>query len=157
MAGRINKVRQEQGLSLIDATGAQTYIEGFSANYPKVREFFETEWRRLQAMPQKETVVRSLMGMIRKFDTRANPAVERKFRGTVPQQIEADLIKTAIVRLHGLFKRWRMGARMGTMFHDSLWAKAPEEEAAQVKHLVRRMIETPGNPYLNVPVEADFA
>jgi len=156
LAGRINKVRQGQGLPFINTAGAQGYIDGFYDRYPKVREFFETEWQRLKAIPQSERLVRSLLGRIRKFDTRANPAVERRFRVTVPQQIEADLIKTAMVRLSRIFNRRKMGARIVMMIHDSLWVEAPEKEAGQVRHLMKRMMEMAGKPYLKVPLGVAF-
>ena len=98
--------------------------------------------------------VKSLLGRIRRFDTRANPATQRSFRVTWPQQIEADLIKTAMVRLDRIFRRRKMGARIVMVIHDALWVEAPHEEAGQVRHLMRRMMTTAGK--LNVPLAVDF-
>jgi DNA polymerase I-like protein with 3'-5' exonuclease and polymerase domains len=49
-----------------------------------------------------------------------------------------------------------MGARLVMMIHGSLWVEAPEEEAAHVRRLVRRMMETAGKPYLKVSLEVAF-
>lgn len=80
--------------------------------------------------------------------------MERKFRITWPQQIEADLIKTAMVRLDRIFMRRNMRARIVMMIHDALWVEAPEEEASDVKHLVKRMMTTAAK--LRVPWEVDI-
>ena len=88
---------------MIDEETAQAYIEGFYARYSGVQDFFEKEWKKLKALPMERRSVKSLLGRIRRFDTRANPAIQRSFRVTWPQQIEADLIKTAMVRLDRIF------------------------------------------------------
>jgi hypothetical protein len=61
-----------------------------------------------------------------------------------------------MARLHRIFKRQNMRARIVMMIHDSLWLEAPQEEAAQVRHLVRRMMETARKPSLKVPLKVDF-
>jgi DNA polymerase-1 len=73
---------------------------------------------------------------------------------TWPQQIEADLIKTAMVRLDRIFKKRGMAARIVMMIHDALWVEVPAEEADQVRHLMRRMMATAAK--LRVPLVADF-
>lgn len=75
-------------------------------------------------------------------------------RVTLPQRIEADLIKTAMVRLDRIFRRREMGARIVMMIHDALWVEAPHEEEAEVRHLVQRMKITAGK--LKVPLEVDL-
>jgi DNA polymerase I len=80
--------------------------------------------------------------------------VERSFKVTWPQQIEGDLIKTAMVRLDRIFRRRGMGARIVMMIHDALWVEAPREEENEVRHLVERMMTTAGK--LTVPLAVDF-
>ena len=55
-----------------------------------------------------------------------------------------------------IFTHRNMETNIVMMIHDSLWVEAPQEEAAQVKHLVRRVMETAGKPYLKVPLEVDL-
>jgi len=74
---------------------------------------------------------------------------------TWTQQIEADLIKTAMVRLDRIFRRRNMKARIVMMIHDALWVEAPNEEENEAKRLVRRMMTTAGK--LHVPLKADFS
>jgi len=73
---------------------------------------------------------------------------------TWPQQIEADLMKTAMVRLDRIFRRRNMKARIVMMVHDALWVEAPLEEENEVRHLVERMMTTARK--LDVPLGIDF-
>jgi DNA polymerase-1 len=150
LAARINQLRRDQGLLPIDAAAAETYIDTFYVRYPRVKEFFDAEWQRLKRTPQSQRVVKSPLGRIRRFDTRATRAIERKFRVTVPQQIEADLIKNAMVRLHRIFHSRNMEARIVMAIHDALWVEAPKKDEAEVRHLVRRIMETAGRPWLRI-------
>jgi DNA polymerase-1 len=99
-------------------------------------------------------VVRSPIGRVRRLDSYPSKALERSFRVTLPQQIEADLIKTAMVRVDRIFRRRNMRAHIVMMIHDCVWVEAPEEEAEQVRHLVRRIMITAGK--LRVPLEVDI-
>lgn len=80
--------------------------------------------------------------------------MERKFRITLPQQIEADLIKTATVRLDRIFRRGNMKARIVMVIHDALWVECPENEVEQVRHLLTKMMTTAAK--LRVPLEVDI-
>jgi DNA polymerase-1 len=162
LCGKINAVIANKNRSLapkvyqdmIDEKTAQAYIYGFQSRYSGVQDFFEKEWKKLKALPMERRSVKSLLGRIRRFDTRANPATQRSFRVTWPQQIEADLIKTAMARLDCIFTKRKMGARIVMMIHDALWVEAPHAEAEQVRNLLRKMMTTAGK--LRVPLEVDI-
>jgi DNA polymerase I len=145
---------RHERLSLMDEARAERYIEQFHGRYPGVKEFFDREWKKLKRLPQVDRVVRSPLGRVRRFNTYPSKAVERSFRVTWPQQIEADLIKTAMVRLDRIFRRRGMGARIVMMIHDALWVEAPREEENEVRHLVERTMTTAGK--LTVPLSVDF-
>ncbi len=119
-----------------------------------MKAFFAKEWTKLKGLPLDQRVVSSLLGRIRRFPTRMTPQVERRFRVTLPQQIEADLIKTAMVRLDRIFRRRKLGARMVMVIHDALWVEAPEEEAVEVKRLMEKMMTTAAK--LSVPLAVEF-
>ena len=110
----------------------------FMPGIPEFEEFFADEWKKMTKLPVKDRVVRSLLGRERHFPWRPSAAVERQFRVTWPQQIEADLMKTAMVRLDRIFRRRNMKARIVMMIHDALWVECPEDEAEQVRHLVEK-------------------
>lgn len=77
-----------------------------------------------------------------------------QFLVTWPQHIEADIIAAVMVRLDRTFLRSRLKACMVMMIHDSLWGEAPEEDANQVRYLVRATMTETGE--LNVPLEVDI-
>jgi len=152
---KINDLKEQQGSAdLIDFDTAYSYIDGFYGRFPKVREFFAQEWEKLKRPPAQERVVRSLMGRERRFPRRPSSEMERQFRVTWPQQIEADLIKTAMVRLNRIFRRRNMKARIVMMIHDSIWVEASETEEAQVRRLMRRIMTKAGR--LRVPLAVDI-
>jgi DNA polymerase I len=83
LAGRINRIRQAQGLAYIDEGTAQGYIDGFYTKYAGVKAFFAREWDKLKALPPDQRVVSSLLGRIRRFPTRMTPQVEGRLPGYV--------------------------------------------------------------------------
>jgi DNA polymerase I-like protein with 3'-5' exonuclease and polymerase domains len=76
------------------------------------------------------------------------------FRVTWPQQIEADLIKTAVVPLDRILRRGNMNAHIVRQSTMPCGVETPEEEADQVRHLVRLMMTTAVR--LGVPLEGDI-
>ena len=152
---KINRVKQSQGgTDFIEVSTAESYINAFYSRFPKVRDFFAQEWENIKKLPGQERVVRSLRGRERNFARRPSSEIERQFRVTWPQQVEADLIKTSMVRLDRIFRRRNLKARIVMMIHDALWVESPEDEAEQVGHLVRRMMTTAGK--LNLPLEVEI-
>ncbi|MFC1833869.1 DNA polymerase [Thermodesulfobacteriota bacterium] len=152
---KINDLKERQGSTdLIDLTVAQSYIDGFYAKYPRVKAFFDEQWERVKQLPSQDRVVRSLIGRERRFPRRPTAEMERQFRVTWTQQIEADLMKTAMVRLDRILRRRGMKARIVMMIHDALWVECPNDEENEVRRLVRRMMTTAGR--LDVPLDIDF-
>ena len=155
LSAKINELKKQQGRTdFVDESTAASFIEGFYAKYPKVGSFFEGEWARLKKLPRQERVVQSLLGRLRKFDQYSSAKVERQHRITWPQQIEADLIKTAMVRLERIFLRRRLDARIVMVIHDALWVEATISKKAEVKRLMERMMTTAAK--LTVPLVVDF-
>ena len=68
------------------------------------------------------------MARERRILRRPSSQMERQFPVTWPQQIEADLIKTAMVGLDNGFRQNVMRARIAMMIHDSIWVEASAEE-----------------------------
>ncbi len=59
-------------------------------------------------------------------------------------------------KLHGILNGRKMGARIIPRIQDSLWVEAPQKEASEVSHLMKRAMEMARKPYLQVPLEVDF-
>jgi len=152
---KINELKHHHGVAgFINEETAQSYIDGFYRRFPKVKDFFAHEWEKIKRLPPQERVVCSLIGRERHFPRHPSSEMERQFRVTWPQQIEADLIKTAMLRLDRIFKTRKMRAQIVMMIHDSLWVEAPNEEAEQVRHLLRRMMTRAAK--LTVPLAVDL-
>jgi DNA polymerase-1 len=139
---------------LIDEQRARSYIEGFHSRFTKVKKFFGLEWEKLKKLPAPDRVVQSLIGRERRFSRRPTAEMERQFRVTWPQQIEVDLTKTAMVRLHRIFRRRNMKARIVMMIHDALWVECPNEEQSEARRLVRRTMTNAAR--LNVPLVVEL-
>jgi DNA polymerase I len=162
LAGRINSeilmrnrdLPAEEHQASIDEARAERYIDQFHERYPGVKQFFDREWKKLKRLPQSDRVVPSPSGRIRKFNTYPSKALERSFKVTWPQQIEADLMKTAMVRLDRIFRRRNMKARLVMMIHDALWVEAPHDEKSEVRRLVERMMTSVAK--LRVPLAVDI-
>ena len=155
LARKINGLRERRDSGdFVHESTARSYIEGFYGRLPKVRAFFDREWDRLKKLPIQDRMVRSLMGRERRFPRRATAEVERQFRVTWPQQIEADLMKVAMVRLDRILRRRGLKARFVMMIHDALRVEFPQEEGNEVRSLVRKMMTTAAS--LDVPLEIDI-
>jgi DNA polymerase I len=162
LASRINSeilkrnrtLPNEEQQPVIDEATAQAYIDQFHDRCPGVRLFFDREWAKLKRLPQKDRVVRTPLGRIRRFNSYPSRALERSFKVTWPQQIEADLIKTGKLRLDLIFRKRNMEARIVIMIHDALWVECPEDESEQVRHLIWTIMTTAAK--LKVPLDADI-
>ncbi|MFC1833520.1 DNA polymerase [Thermodesulfobacteriota bacterium] len=155
LAGKINELKHLQGAKdFIGDETARSYIDGFYGRFPKVKIFFNQEWEKLKKIPVQEIVVPSLIGRARSFPRRPTAEVERQFRVTWLQQIEADLIKTSMVKLDGIFRRRNMKPRIVMMIHDALRMDFAEEEAEEVRSIMRSVMTT--TVQFSVPLETDL-
>ena len=85
---------------------------------------------------------------------RKSDKLKRIMKATLLQQVESHLLKVALVSLHSELKARNTGARIVMIVHDAIWVEAPQEEAEQVRHLVRKMMTTAGR--LRILLEVDI-
>jgi DNA polymerase-1 len=143
LCNKINRLKDSQKRrDFIDVATAQSHIDDFYGRFPKVRDFFRQEWEKLKKLSAQERVVRSLIGRERQFQRRPSSEMERQFRVTWPQQIEADLIKTGMLRLDRTFRRRNMKARIVMMIHDSIWIEAPIAEKEEARKIMAEVMTT---------------
>jgi DNA polymerase I len=119
---------------------AQAYADGFSHQCPGIADFFVRERENLRKRYRKDRFVTSPPGRMRRLPTGANKAVERQCSVTLPQMMEADILKTAAVRLDRIFRRGDRGARMVMTVHDSMWVEVPAEEQSDVRELMQSVM-----------------
>jgi DNA polymerase-1 len=152
---KINDLKEKRGeTDFIGVETALDYMSGFHTRYPRIKFILDLEWKRIKSQPMDKRGVSSLTGRFRRFNRRATSRVERQFRVTWPQQIEADLIKTSMVRLDKIFKKRELEARLVMMIHDSIWVETPSDEEPEIRSIMEDVMTTAGE--LDVPLEVDF-
>jgi len=139
----------------IPTAEAQRFIDAYFAGLPRVREYLEGT----KETARRTGKVTTLFGRVRwiaGLDS-GNPNVrgnaERMAINAPVQGTAADLIKLAMVRLHGELERRRLPARMLLQVHDELVLEVRSEAAAEVTALVREVME--GAAALSVPLKVD--
>ncbi|MGO9614144.1 MAG: DNA polymerase [Dissulfurispiraceae bacterium] len=131
----------------------QAVIDQFFETYSGAKAFFEQQWEKLKRQ-RGERVIRSPFGRIRKFPGRLDAEEKRKMRVTLLQQVEADIVKIAMVKIVWNLKRHSMNTRIVMMIHDSAWLEAPEEEKDFAQFLMKHLMTTAVK--LSVPLEVDW-
>jgi DNA polymerase-1 len=134
---------------------AEEFIEAYFARYPSVRQFIE----QTIARARETGYVRTLLGRLRRLpDLKAKNfqvrmEAERQAMNTPVQGSAADLIKKAMIDLHGELRARKMKSRLILQIHDELLLEVPEGEAEVARGLVRAIME--GALQLEVPLVAE--
>ena len=140
------------GVSVAEAKNyMEAYFERFAGvrsymtdvvEQAKERGFVETLWHRRRALPE----LSSSNFNLRAFGERV--ALTMPIQGTA-----ADIMKLAMVRVADRLKKENLRARLLLQVHDELIVECPEEEAEQVRTLLREEME--GAAELRVPLTAE--
>jgi DNA polymerase-1 len=134
---------------------AQEFIDAYFKGFPRVRIFIDQmleEARRtgvVKTMFGRRRLVPNLVS--RNFQMRAQSereAVNMPIQGTA-----ADILKRAMIDLHGELARRAMRARMILTVHDELLFETPRDEADDAAAVVREKMESAVE--LDVPLEVD--
>jgi DNA polymerase I len=143
---------QKLGTSVAEA---KTFIEQYFERFPGVRRYLDDQIAKARDCGFVETLsgrrryipeLRSRNYNIRQFGERA--ATNAPVQGTA-----ADIIKIAMIRIAAALAARGGRARMLLQVHDELVLEAPADEAAEVRDLVRDLME---NAFpLDVPLEVD--
>jgi len=122
---------------------AQAFIDAYFAGFPGVRRFIDT----LLAEARETGVVKTLFGRRRAVpeltsrNGQVRAAAERVAVNLPIQGTAADILKRAMIALHGALAARGGRARMILTVHDELVFEAPREEAGEVAALVREGME----------------
>ncbi|RMF81170.1 MAG: DNA polymerase I, partial [Planctomycetota bacterium] len=152
----------QTAFGLAQATGmsrgeAQHFIDEYFARYPRIAGFI----RQCVETAKREGCVRTILGRRRplpEINSRNNAArsqAERLAVNTVIQGSAADLIKTAMIRLHARIRDERLPLRMLLQVHDELVCEAPGERADELAATVAEVMRTAMT--LKVPIRVDVA
>ena len=147
---------QRTGLSQEEAA---EFIANYFARYPKVREYIEETKR----MAREKGYVSTLLGRRRYFPElrstsrahgRVKRAAERMAINMPIQGSAADILKIAMIRLHGALQERGLASRLTLQVHDELVLEVPEGEVKTVAPLVRSVME--GAYELRAPLKVEI-
>ena len=126
----------------VDRASAQSYIERYFARYPGVRDYMQNTREAAKRQGYVETFfgrrlwvpeINSPNGMRRQGAERA--AINAPMQGTA-----ADLIKLAMIAVHGWLAEHKLGTRIIMQVHDELVLEVPENELALIKENLPRLM-----------------
>jgi DNA polymerase-1 len=160
----MDKVTQEMrriaktiNFGIIYGMGPQTLAEGLGIDLKSAKDYISAYYERYQGvaryreemigLARDKGYVTTLFNRRRylpdiNHDQRVIRAeAERMAINTPIQGTAADLIKQAMIRIHGRLKKERVRARMLLQVHDELLFEVPEEEMERVGAMVKEQME----------------
>jgi len=139
----------------IDKKTAQGYINAFWLRYSVARQFLNGIVNDLKSQPPEDRAVKSYLGRMRRFDGAFGPREQRQAKATLLQQMEAEILRMALMRLQTTFRKEGMKSRVVITIHDAVYVEAPLEEADKAKRLMKSHMEAAVEMSL-VPFEVDI-
>jgi len=141
----------------IPRSEAKEIIDGYLNRHARVGEWVD----KTHQQARKTTMVKTMFGRRRflpdinstNHNVRAN--AERIAQNTPIQGTAADIIKRAMIQIHGELKKKKLKTRMVLQVHDELVFDVPEAEAGLLESLVREKME--GAARLAVPLTVDIS
>ena len=140
---------QQMGIALAEA---QDFIAGYFKVYARVREYIDGTIEEARARGYVQTLLgrRLYLPELASGPGAARAAAERVAINAPIQGSAADLMKLAMIRVHGVLKQRRSSARLLLQVHDELLLETRSEEVDAVSELVRAEME--GCYALRVPL-----
>jgi DNA polymerase I len=141
----------------IDPDEAAQFIDAYFDGYPRIEGFLD----QVLADCRKNGYVETILGRRRRISgVRADPGrqknlAERTAVNTVIQGSAADLIKQAMVRIHGRIAQERLQTRMLLQIHDELIFEVPVQNLDDLAQLVVSEMVSGVQP-LSVPLVVDL-
>jgi len=119
----------------IERSAAQTYMERYFARYPGVAEYMTRTREQARAQGYVETVFgrRLWLPDIRGANPARRGGAERAAINAPMQGTAADLIKLAMIAVHGWLGSQGLASRLIMQVHDELVLEVPERELEQIK------------------------
>lgn len=136
---------------------AKSYIDNYFARYPLVKQYMVD----IVEAAKADGYVKTIMNRRRYIpEIASRNAVNRNFgeriaMNTPIQGSAADLIKMAMVKVHGELKRRNLKSKLILQIHDELIVETHRGELEEVKQLVEECMEKAIE--LKVPVVADIS
>jgi len=140
----------------VERSDAQTFINGYFAQYPKVRDFMDATLEAAREKGYVETLLghRVMLPEINDRNGMRRQYAERTAINAPLQGSAADIIKVAMIRLHARLKQDAAEAHMTLQVHDELVVECPATQADKVSAMMREEMETAVT--LSVPLTVDI-
>jgi len=148
------RLAEETGMTRKEAV---EFIERYFAAYPDVRKYLDHGREEARRTGVVTTVLgrrRSLKEMYESTDARIVAAADNVAVNTPIQGSAADIIKVAMIRIHGEIAARALASRMILQVHDELVFDVAPDEVEAMKTLVKSRME--GAYAMNVPLVVEM-
>jgi len=137
----------------ISRTEAKSIIDNYFIQYPLVKDYMDKSIEQARAKGYVETIMgrRRYLRDINSANATVRGFAERNAINAPIQGSAADMIKIAMIHIHGDLKKEKLRSRMLLQVHDELVFDAHIKETEQLKEIVGHRMKT-ALP-LKVPVE----
>jgi DNA polymerase-1 len=165
----MRRIAKAINFGIIYGMGPQTLAEGLGIDLKSAKDYISAYYERYQGVARyreeaiglaREKGYAATLFNRRRYlpdinhDQRVIRAeAERMAINTPIQGTAADLIKKAMIQIHGRLNRKGAGARMLLQVHDELLFEVPEEEVESIRAMVKEEME--GVYELQVPLKVD--
>ena len=136
---------------------AQAFIDGYFQRYKGVRAWLDKTLEEVRKTGQAQTLfgrIRPIPDILSK-DYAARQFAERTAVNTPIQGTAADIMKIAMIRVHGELLKQRRTAKILLQVHDELVIEVPKNELDTVQELVRQEMQNAVS--LKVPLPVDLS
>ncbi|HEY7986191.1 MAG TPA: DNA polymerase I [Methylophilaceae bacterium] len=139
----------------IERSAAQTYIDRYFARYPGVKDYMQRTREAAKANGYVETLFgrRLWVPEINSPNGQRRQGAERAAINAPMQGTAADLIKLAMIAVHGWLNEQKLNTKIIMQVHDELVLEVPDSELELVKQQLPQLMN--GVTKLDVPLEVD--
>jgi DNA polymerase-1 len=140
----------------VERSAAQQYMDRYFARYPGVAEYMQRTRESARTKGYVETVFgrRLFMADINASNGQRRQAAERAAINAPMQGTAADLIKLAMIEVHGWLAREKLRTALVMQVHDELVLEVPDSEVELVKRELPGLMT--GVAKLDVPLLVDL-
>jgi DNA polymerase-1 len=135
---------------------ASQFIALYFEKYPRVKEYLEATKEQARKLGYVQTILgrRRFLPEINSSNRMIREAAERMAINAPVQGSSADIIKIAMINIHGEMQKRNLKSKMLLQIHDELLFEVPEREVEVMKTLVGELMS--GAVELRVPVKIDI-
>jgi DNA polymerase-1 len=135
---------------------ASQFIALYFERYPKVKEYLEATKEQARKLGYVQTMLgrRRFLPEINSSNRMVREAAERMAINAPVQGSSADIIKIAMINIHGEMQKRNLKSKMLLQIHDELLFEVPEQEVEVMKTLVNELMSRAVE--LRVPVKIDI-